>query len=329
MRVGLLGCGTVGSEVARLLLDGAVPGMALGRVAVHDPHKERAVELPDGLLTSDASIVVTDPDIDLVIELIGGLEPSFALIRQALAQNKDVITANKVVIARHGPLLRGIAEKRSLSLLYEGAACASVPIVRTLRSVAGGDRVRSIEGVLNGTTNFVLSEMEKGGSFEGAVRKAQLVGYAEADPADDIRGVDAACKLSLLISLAFGIDVSPDSVVRRGIEDVTGEHVRSIASTGRRLKLVAKAAIASDGSVLASVGPVALDGGHPLARVEGAENGVVLESECSGRLSLFGEGAGGLPTAAAILTDIEEVLKSHRPGGRLRAVPGSIERKVS
>lgn len=311
LRVGLLGCGTVGSEVARLLCERGVPGLVLERVAVRDLDKERSVSLPAGRLTNDALAIVKDPTIDVVVEVIGGIDPAYGLLRQALAEHKHVVTANKLLLAHHGVTLRRTAAERGLRLLYEGAACAAIPIIRTLRTVSSAERISSIAAVLNGTTNFVLSEMERGSSFDGAVAEAQRVGYAEADPADDIDGVDAACKLSLLCSLAFGVDLPLGDIAYRGISDVSTERVIRARSAGRRVKLVAEAHIGGDGIVDAKVAPVELDRDHPLARLEDADNGVVLTTDHSGTISLFGPGAGGRPTAAAVIADLEEIAREH------------------
>jgi homoserine dehydrogenase len=315
IRVGLLGCGTVGSEVARLLQD-EHSGALLERVAVRDIDKNRPVHFDAHELTDDAFRIVKDPSIDVVIELIGGIHPALELIRQSLVEGKHVVTANKAVIARHGPLLESLAAERGVSLLYEGAVCAAIPVLRVLRGSAQEDRVRSICGVLNGTTNFVLGQIERGRSFDQAVELAQTNGFAEADTSADIDGVDAAAKLAILASHAFRAEVPCDSIQRVGIRGISGERVRACLASGRRLKLVGTAIAGPDGSVSAFVAPVALPIDHPLARLEGAENGVVLETECAGTLSFFGEGAGGRPTAASVMADLDEIVRgstSRRP----------------
>lgn len=326
LRVGLLGCGTVGSEVARLLRPPGIPGLDLARAAVRDIRKPRAVTLPSGALTADALAVVKDPSIDVVVELIGGIDPALSLLRQALAEGKHVVTANKVLIASHGDVLAKIAAERSLALLFEGAVGGAVPMMRTLRTLASVDRVRSLAGVINGTTNFILSEMERGTPHEVALARAQAAGYAEADPSDDLNGVDAACKLSLLCSAAFGVDVPPGDIARRGIQHLSTDQIRRAGSRGRRFKLIATAERRQDGSVAARVAPAALDRSHPLAQLEGEQNGLVLETECSGALSLFGRGAGGRPTAAAVLADLESVARNH---ARARTAQPLLERRSS
>lgn len=325
MRVGLLGCGTVGSEVARILL--ASETWTLERVAVLDVRKERGVHLPAELLTDDPLAVVKDPDIDVIVELIGGLDPARWLLRQAIAEGKDVVTANKALLARTGPLLHEAAVRRKVALLYEGAACAGIPVVRTLRTIAASDRVRSITGVLNGTTNFVLGEIEKGRSQEDAIDLARANGFAEADCSSDIEGQDAASKLALLAGLAFGTDVPVESIACRGITELSVREVRAALREGERVKLVARTDRRTDGRITATVAPVRLPAGHPLARLDGAQNGVLIHTELAGTVSLFGEGAGGRPTAAAVMSDLHEIKTFRRRPSQLQpALKGDASR---
>jgi homoserine dehydrogenase len=311
LRVGLLGCGTVGSEVARHLIETPPDGAILERVAVKDVGKPRRVPLPVGLLSDDALGLATDPDIDVVIELIGGLRPAHELIRHALAERKHVVTANKVVLAHHGASLRAAAASGGISLHYEGAVGGAIPIVRTLRSIASHDRVLSITGVLNGTTNLVLCEMERGATLAEALDRARTAGFAEADPSEDIEGIDAAAKLVIVGSLAFGEEVRLEDVSITGIGHFEVDAVRTAGSSRCRLKLVARASRRPDGTIASSVEPIVLDATHPLARLEGVDNGVILETSLSGQLALYGRGAGGLPTAASVMADLQEVIRSH------------------
>jgi homoserine dehydrogenase len=312
LSVGLLGCGVVGSAVARRVDDltaSVGTPVSLARVAVRDVAKPRRVTLPDGALTGNALCVATDLGVDVVVEAIGGTEPARTLVRAALESGKHVVTANKQLLAAHGDELDAVAAANGVTLHSEAAVCGAVPIVRVLRRSLAGDRVRRIDGIVNGTTNYVLSTMAaRGCSLADAVAEAQRLGYAEADPADDLSGRDAAAKAVLLARLAFGVPVSLYDVTYDGIEAVTPADVRGADGA---LKLVASVARTGDG-VSVEVGLKALGRNDLLAGVDGVDNAVVVDTECAGRLFLRGPGAGGESTATAVLGDLVSALRRIR-----------------
>lgn len=318
-RVGLLGCGVVGSSVARLLLSEG----RLARVAVLRPKLERPVELPPSLL-GDAFAVVEDPSVDVVVELIGGTELPRELIGRALANGKSVVTANKEVLARHGRELSLAAATAGVDLLFEGAVGAGIPILSALRERLAWEEVRRIAGVVNGTTNFVLELMAEGMSQPDAVAHAQSLGYAEADPAADLDGRDAASKLAILIGLASGGWVTADDVERTGIESVSRADLGGAAALGFAVKLVAEATPS-----LLRVGPALVPRASSLGRLRGVENEVVLDCSVSGRLAFRGPGAGGEVTAGAVVGDVEVATRNLRAGTRSPLVTRERARPAS
>jgi homoserine dehydrogenase len=297
--VGLLGCGTVGSGVARRLL-ASHPGLLRG-IAVRDPRKPRDVTWRD--FSSDAFEVVDDPSVRVVVECIGGLGLARELVLRAIARGKDVVTANKDLIATEGPWLAAFAARTGASLRYEGAVGGAIPIVRALQGALAGEDVLEIGGVLNGTTNFVLDAMEHGAEYADALADAQRRGYAEADPRADVDGHDAAHKLAILAGLAFRRPAVSAIVPRRGIASISRDDVRAGAERGLRLKLVAMARISGDG-VEAGVTPAFVPHEHPFARPRGAENVVRVLGRGCGPLTFFGAGAGGDATASSVVADV-------------------------
>lgn len=316
LRVGLLGCGVVGSAVAKNLVEraGELSGrvgrpVALARVAVRDVGKKRQVALPPGLLTTNAHCVATDVGVDVVVEVIGGVDPARELIDSALRAGKHVVTANKQLLAWHGNELHAVARANGVGLHYEASICGAVPVVRVLRESLAGDRVRRVEAIVNGTTNYVLTAMKRRGcSLVDAVREAQAAGYAEAWPDDDLSGADAAAKALLLARLAFNAELSLADVRYEGIRHVTPDLVEEATAGGRTLKLVAEIERAGD-SVDVAVGLRALEEDHELAAVGGVDNAVLVTTACAGKLLLRGAGAGGAPTASAVLGDLLEALE--------------------
>jgi homoserine dehydrogenase len=326
LNVAVLGCGSVGSQVVRLLTEQAddlaarvgAPVHLVG-VAVRRIDAPREVEVPDGLLTTDAAGLVARDDVDLVIEVIGGIEPARSLILAALEGGASVVTANKALLADDGPALFEAAEKAGRDLYYEAAVAGAIPIVRPLRESLAGDRVTRVLGIVNGTTNFILDKMDTtGAGFEEALEEAQELGYAEADPTADVEGFDAAAKAAILASLAFHTRVTAADVHREGITDVTAADIASAREMGSVVKLLAIAElVAADGA-----GPAAADGvsvrvhpamiprSHPLASVREAFNAVFVESEAAGQLMFYGPGAGGAPTASAVLGDLVTVARN-------------------
>ncbi len=325
LRVAILGAGTVGAQVAALLLEhrdelaervGA--GLELVGIAVRDLDAERAVELPRDLLTTDAESLILGADI--VIELMGGLEPARSHILQALNSGADVITGNKALLATHGPELFEAAEQVGAQLYYEAAVAGAIPIIRPLHDSLAGDQVRRILGIVNGTTNFILDRMHTtGATLEEALATATELGFAEADPTADVEGYDAAQKAAILASLAFHTVVPLESVHREGITGITLEQVEAATKAGYVVKLLAicERLVDADGTegVSARVHPALVPADHPLAAVHGGKNAVFIEAEAAGDLMFYGAGAGGRETASAVLGDLVTAARRHVIGG--------------
>jgi homoserine dehydrogenase len=324
LNVAVLGCGVVGSHVVRLLTEQAgdlearvgAPVRLVG-VAVRRIDAPRDVDVPDGLLTTDAAGLVTRADVDVVVEVIGGIEPARGLILSALDNGASVVTANKALLAEDGPTLFEAAEKAGRDLYYEAAVAGAIPILRPLRESLAGDRVTRVLGIVNGTTNFILDKMDStGAGFEEALEEAQELGYAEADPTADVEGFDAAAKAAILASLAFHSRVTAADVHREGITEVTAADIASAAQMGSVVKLLAIAELVGphdDAGVSVRVHPAMIPRSHPLASVREAFNAVFVESEAAGQLMFYGPGAGGAPTASAVLGDLVTVAR-HRLG---------------
>ncbi|MBD8059803.1 homoserine dehydrogenase [Cellulomonas sp. JH27-2] len=325
LRVALLGCGVVGTQVARLLTEQADDLAArvgarleLVGIAVRDTTAEREGVDP-ALLTQDADELVTRADV--VVEVMGGIEPARTLILRAIEHGASVVTANKALLAADGPTLYAAADAAGVDLYFEAAVAGAIPIVRPVRESLAGDRVQRVLGIVNGTTNYVLDKMATDGlDLDQAVKEAQALGYAEADPTADVEGYDAAAKAAILASLAFHTRVSIDDVHREGITGLTADDVAWAASTGRTLKLLAIAErnTADDGTegIQVRVHPALVPSDHPLAGVRGAFNAVFVEAEAAGELMFYGRGAGGAPTASAVLGDVVSVARHRVLGGR-------------
>ena len=313
--IALLGCGVVGTQVARLLLEQGVELAArvgapleLRGIAVRREGRARGLELDAQLFTTDAEGLVRRDDVDLVVEVIGGIEPARSLILGALEHGASVITANKALLAEDGATLFAAAEKAQRDLYFEASVAGAIPILRPLAESLAGDRVRRVIGIVNGTTNFVLDRMSTAGTgFTEALEEAQALGYAEADPTADVEGFDAAAKAAILAGLAFHTRVTAADVYREGITEVSAGDVASAAQMGCVVKLLAicERLETSDGeAVSARVHPAMIPADHPLASVREAYNAVFVESEAAGRLMFYGPGAGGPPTASAVLGDL-------------------------
>ncbi len=340
LRVAVLGCGSVGSQVVRLLGQQADDLAArigarveLVGVAVRRLDAARDVDVREGLLTTDAHALVTRDDVDLVIEVIGGIEPARSLILAALEHGKSVVTANKALLAEDGATLFEAAEKADRDLYYEAAVAGAIPILRPLRESLAGDTVTRVLGIVNGTTNFILDKMDSSGSgFSEALEEAQELGYAEADPTADVEGFDAAAKAAILASLAFHSRVTAADVYREGIADVTAADVRSAAEMGCVVKLLAIAELrrddAGEEAVAVRVHPAMIPRSHPLASVRGAYNAVFVESAAAGQLMFYGPGAGGAPTASAVLGDLVTVARNRLAGTRGVGESAYAERAV-
>ena len=324
LRVAVLGGGSVGSQVASLLLEHseelaarAGAGLELVGVAVRNPDAARDTDIPRELITTDADTLILGADI--VVELIGGIEPARSYILKALNSGADVITANKAVLASFGPELFEAAEQVGAQLYYEAAVGGAIPIIRPLRDSLAGDRVKRILGIVNGTTNYILDRMDtEGDTLEEALAEATALGYAEADPTADIEGFDAAAKAAILSSLAFHTTVPLEAVYREGITSVTREQVVSARKAGYVVKLLAVCErVEADGveGVSARVHPALVPLSHPLAAVHGANNAVFGEAEAAGSLMFYGAGAGGVQTASAVLGDVVSAARRHVAGG--------------
>ena len=311
VRVGLLGAGTVGSGVWRILHEHADSiatrtgaRIEVTRVAVRDRSRPRDVAIPDHVLGDDAMAVVEADDVDLVVEVMGGREPAGALIRRALELRKPVVTANKELIAHEGPALTAMARAAGVDLAFEAAVAGGIPIIRPLRASLAGDRVTRVVGILNGTTNYILTRMtEAGEDFADVLADAQAAGYAEADPSADVDGHDAAAKTAILATLAFDVAVHADDVYREGIRGVSAADLRVAQRLGYVIKLIGVANVV-DGRVGVRVHPAMLPADHPLASVRGVFNAVYVEADATGPLMFYGKGAGAMPTGAAVVGDV-------------------------
>jgi homoserine dehydrogenase len=311
--IGLLGCGIVGSAVARRLL-ATRPELVRG-IAVRDPHKARDVAWAGW--NADPFAVVDDPSVGIVIECIGGVRLARELVLRAIAHGKDVITANKELIALDGPWLAAFAARTGATLHYEAAVGGAIPILRALETSLVDETVTEVGGVVNGTTNFVLSQMEDGAGYAGALAEAQRRGFAEADPANDVDGHDAAHKLTILATLAFRQPVALDAVRRRGITAVTPEDIALARERGWRVKLVALARRTATG-IEAGVSPMFVAHDHVFARPSGAENVVALTGAGCGPLAFFGLGAGGEASASSVIGDVVSAVDARAHGSFLR-----------
>ncbi|WP_425415371.1 homoserine dehydrogenase [Pseudonocardia acaciae] len=325
VRVALLGCGTVGREVMRLLDEQAgelaarvgAPVELVG-VAVRRPHKHP--DVPEELLTTDASALVNRPDVDVVVEVIGGIDPARGLLLDALKAGRGVVTANKALLAEDGASLAEAADASGADLYYEASVAGAIPLLRPLRESLAGDKITRVAGIVNGTTNFILSAMASAGTgYREALDEATELGYAEADPSADVDGYDAQAKAAILASLAFHTRVTAADVYCEGISAVTAADIAAAEAVGCTVKLLAicERVPGTTGDVVsARVYPAMIPLGHPLASVDGAYNAVFVEAEAAGQLMFYGQGAGGAPTASAILGDLVAVARNRVAGGR-------------
>jgi homoserine dehydrogenase len=327
--VAVLGAGNVGGALVPMLLEDS-EGIArrsgvqleVVGVAVADPGRPRR-GIPASLLTGDALNLVGDPRVDVVVELIGGIHPAKGLVEAAIAAGKPVVTANKELLAAHGAELAAAAAAGGVDLLYEAAVAGAIPIIRPLRESLAGERVRRVMGIVNGTTNFILTTMsESGGSYDDALSAAQRLGYAERDPTADVEGHDAAAKAAILATLAFRHDVADADVDRQGISSIQPVDIEFARRLGYVVKLLAVAEHFEDtDEISVRVHPAMIPATHPLAAVRGAYNAVFVEGEACGELMLYGRGAGGLPTASAVLGDVLDAAHNLRSGAPSRPVP--------
>lgn len=326
--IGLLGCGIVGSGVVQLLRENAdaIAGrlgarLEVGPVAVRTLSRDRGVSVDT--LTTDPQAVVDDPEVDVVCEVMGGIEPARGLISAALEQGKPVVTANKELVSTLGPELFGLAGAKGTRLEFEAAVAGAIPIIRPLRESLAGDRVRRVLGILNGTTNYILTKMtEERCGFDIALGEAQRLGYAERDPTADVEGFDAAQKAAIVASLAFDRHVVAGDVYREGITGVTATDIDLARRMGYVIKLLAIAEADESGRIGARVHPALVPTSHPLASVRESFNAVFVEGEAVGELMFYGRGAGGLPTASAVVGDLVSAARGVLRAERTPAVDG-------
>ena len=318
--VGLLGYGTVGSAVSRMLAEsGDEIERATGhrlrvvRALVRDPAKEREFAPGADVLTADFATLRDDPRVDVVAEVMGGVEPAGGYVRELLRAGKPVVSANKQLVAREGADLFAIASAVGVQLRFEASVCAAVPVVKVLRESLVAENVHRILGIVNGTTNFVLSRMEQGSTYAEALAEAQSLGFAEADPTDDVSGADAAAKMAILATVAFGSRVLLDDVQCRGIETIESAHVAAAAAFGMAVRLIGIATLTED-AVDVRVQPALVEQAHPLAGVEGSSNAVVLQGDAIREVTLGGPGAGGIETASAVVADLVSVVGTSGTG---------------
>jgi homoserine dehydrogenase len=323
LRIALLGCGTVGSEVVRLLSSSADDLTArvgapleIAGIAVRRLQKLRDLPVDEALFTTDAAGLVARDDVDLVVEVIGGIEPARTLLLAALRSGKGVVTANKALLAEDGATLFAAARESGADLYYEASVAGAIPLLRPLRESLAGDQITRVMGIVNGTTNFVLTRMDEAGmGFADALDEATALGYAEADPTADVEGFDAAAKAAILAGLAFHTRVTAADVHREGITEVTAADVASAKEMGSVVKLLAIAE-KDGGSVGVRVHPAMIPRTHPLGSVREAYNAVFVEGASAGQLMFYGRGAGGSPTASAVLGDLVAVARNTLSGAR-------------
>jgi len=335
LRVGMLGCGTVGAAVVRLLHEHgddiarrADLRLAVTRVAVRDVERDRDLPLDPSVFTTDPEAVTLDPDIDIVCELIGGIEPARSLVLGALAAGKPVVTANKELLANAGKDVFDAAGDRGLDLGFEAAVAGGIPLIKPLKESLAGERVDRITGIVNGTTNYILTEMsDQGVTFDEALADAKRLGYAEADPTADVDGFDAAAKCAILASIAFNTRVVAGDVYREGIARVTPQDIADAARLGYVVKLLAIAEL-EDEAISARVHPAMIPATHPLASVRDAFNAVFIEGARVGQLMFYGRGAGGDPTATAVVGDLIDVARDLVTGGWSIGCTCSLDRRI-
>lgn len=326
-RIGLLGYGTVGTGTAEIILDPSgrnslLQDLEIAKVGVKTLDKPRFPKLPAGVITTDLESIVNDPEIDIVVELLGGLEPSRSLILRAIANGKHIVTANKAVIARHGAEIYTAANQAGVYVLLEAAVGGGIPVIKPLKQSLGVNKIQTVTGIINGTTNYILTQMtEEGANFADVLTEAQQLGYAEADPTADVDGYDAADKIAILASIAFGGRIKREDIPCEGIRHVTATDISYADDLGFVIKLLAIAkANQSDDSLQVRVHPTLVSKDHPLANVNQVYNAILIEGEPLGQVMFFGPGAGKGATASAVVSDIINIvgiLKTSDPNQKL------------
>ncbi|OGP23709.1 MAG: homoserine dehydrogenase [Deltaproteobacteria bacterium GWB2_55_19] len=325
---GLIGFGTVGTGVVKVLKDNAALikdrlgcELVLKRVADKDVSRDRGVKLDDGVLTTDAMDIINDPEISIVIELVGGTGIAKTFIMEALSAGKHVVTANKALLSTHGKEIFQRAAEKKLDIGFEASVGGGIPVIKALREGLAANRIESIYGIINGTANYILSKMtNEGGKFEDVLRRAQEKGYAEADPSYDVDGIDTAHKLAILINLAYGTYIDVNDIYTSGISSISQHDIKFAKEFGYRIKLLAIAK-SGDGKIEARVHPTMVPASHPLATVDGVYNAIHLEGNAVGSVMLYGLGAGMMPTASAVVADLMDIARNMRKGISERITP--------
>ena len=326
LRIGLLGCGNVGAALVELLDEqrdviSTRTGLSLDitRIAVRSTSKDRALDVDSSVFSSDAAGVVEDPEVDVVVEVIGGIEPALSLVRRSIELGKPVVTANKELLANHGGELFALADESGVDLLFEASVAGGIPLIRPLRESLVGEPVERVMGIVNGTTNYILTQMsERGATYAEALSEAQNLGYAERDPTADVEGFDAGAKAAIIASIAFGVVVVAGDVYHEGISNVTAHDIEMAERLGYVIKAVAVVERTADGDepeVAVRVHPAMIPAQHPLASVRDSFNAVFIEGGAVGELMLYGRGAGGRPTASAVLGDLIDACVNIKTGG--------------
>lgn len=307
---GMIGLGTVGQGVFKILKNDST--LTFKKIAVQSLNKDRGLEdLDTNLLTTDPFTIVQDADIQLVIELMGGAELTYELLKQALLSGKHVVTANKELIAKHGPELLGLASQNNVRLMFEGAVAGGIPVIMPLQMSLSANTIQEVAGILNGTTNYILTKMtQEGCGFETALSEAQALGFAEADPTNDVEGFDVAYKISILSFIAFNQIVNPLEILREGITSVTADDISIVKELGYCIKLIGLAKRSIDAQLDVRVHPMLLSLDHPLANVQNEFNAIFVKGDAVGEVMFYGRGAGEMPTASAVSADILAIVKS-------------------
>ncbi len=333
VKIGLIGFGTIGAGVVKILADNAEVirqrlgvTLEIGKIADLDITTDRGVEVAKGVLTTDVDAVLSDPEIEIVIELIGGYEPAKSFVLKAIQNGKHVVTANKALLAKHGEEIFSAADEKGLGIGFEAAVGGAIPIIRSIREAFSANRFRSIEGIVNGTANYILSKMsDENCDFQTALQEAQEKGYAEADPTFDIEGVDSAHKIALLTRLAYGTPISVEEITVQGITSITPEDIDCAREFGYRIKLLAISKF--DGkSIDVRVHPAMIPVGHPMANVNGVLNAIRVCDDLMEENILVGHGAGALPTGAAIVGDVMEIVRNSLVGTGTRVPAQSFQK---
>ena len=334
IRIGMLGFGTVGTGTYRMLVDNREAitkkigrGIDIAKIGIRDPKKERALD--QSHFTTDLESIVTDPSIDVVVELIGGIDPAADLVEKALLNGKHVVTANKELIAKHGSRLVHLAKSKNLDLHYEAAVGGGIPLIQPLKHQLAGNDVIRMMGILNGTSNYILTKMEQEqADFADALKEAQAAGYAEADPTNDVDGIDTSYKISILASIAFGKQVPVENVFREGIRNIGITDIEYARSWGYKIKLVGVVDAIGKDAVCVRVHPSMIPGDHPLASVNGVYNALWLHGDFVGDVMFSGRGAGSDPTGSAVMGDLIDVGRNIVGGGSGSAIPYEAGMKV-